>query len=468
MESKKAAITFCAGVGTVTGANFLLEIAGKRILIDCGLEQGSEFADARNREDFMYEPKTIDILLITHAHTDHIGRIPKLFKDGFTGVIYSTPATLDLARVMLADTFHLMQEHSKSKGILPMYEVTDVDKTFAAWKTIPYYQDFQLSDDVSVYLKDSGHILGSCMYEIWLNNRDNPPSQGSGGQRKIVFTGDLGNSPSLFLRDTDAITGATYMVMESVYGDRNHEPKDERQQKLLDIVKDTIARKRTLLIPVFSLERTQDILYELNDLVERKLIGDIKVYVDSPLASKVTEIYKQHTADFNQGARDIIAQGDDVFQFKLLSHTMEREASEHISHTDNPKIILAGSGMSVGGRVIKHELHYLPDPNATILFVGYQAAGTLGRKILDGAKDITIIDQKLHIKAEVKSIMGYSSHKDSDHLLDFVATGQESLKKVFVAMGEPKSALFLVQRIRDYIGVDAKFPKQGERVELEM
>ncbi|MDQ3076885.1 MAG: MBL fold metallo-hydrolase [bacterium] len=458
MEQQKSAITFCSGVGTVTGANFLFEIASKRILIDCGLEQGSELASERNRETFAYDPSTIDILFITHAHTDHIGRIPKLVKDGFKGIIYSTPATLDLAKVMLPDSLHLLGDDARRKGILPLYEQIDVDTTFNLWKTFPYYERLDLGNGISVYAKDSGHILGSAMFEFSLE----------GSHKKVVFTGDLGNSPSLFLRDTDSIEGASYVVMESVYGDRNHELKEERKSKLADIIKDTIARKRTLLIPVFSLERTQDILFEINDLVERNVIGDIKVYVDSPLATKVTEVYKQYSKDFNESARDLVAQGDDIFEFKLLRHTIERKDSEHIEHTENPKIILAGSGMSVGGRILKHEEQFLPDPSATILFVGYQSAGTLGRRILDGDKKVKLQGNNVPVRCEVQSIMGYSSHKDSDRLVEFVATGGSSLKKVFVAMGEPKSALFLVQRIRDYIGVDALHPKQGQRVELEM
>lgn len=458
MEQQKAAITFCSGVGTVTGANFLLELGPKKMLIDCGLEQGGELASERNREAFSYDPSTIDILFITHAHTDHIGRIPKLVKDGFKGIIYSTPATLDLAKVMLPDSLHLLQEEAKRKGILPIYEAEHVDQTFSLWKTIPYYSQHDLGDGIKVYLKDSGHILGSAMFEF---------SQ-EGSHKKIVFTGDLGNSPSLFLRDTDPLKDASYVVMESVYGDRNHEPHEERKNKLRDIIQDTITRKRTLLIPAFSLERTQDILFEINDLVERKVIGDIPVYVDSPLALKVTEVYKAYSADFNEMAKDLIAQGDNVFDFKLLKNTPDRKDSEHIEQTANPKIILAGSGMSVGGRILKHEEQYLPDPQATILFVGYQSAGTLGRRIIDGEKKVKINNQNITVRAEVKSIMGYSSHKDSDHLIEFVAEASASLKKVFVAMGEPKSALFLVQRLRDYVGVDALYPKQGQRIEIEM
>jgi metallo-beta-lactamase family protein len=449
-------LTFCGGVGTATGATFLLTIGQKKILIDCGLEQGSEFADASNREDFIFNPAEVEMLLVTHAHTDHIGRIPKLVRDGFKGKIYSTPATRDLAEVMIPDTLHLLLQDAQRDGQLPLYEEQDVTKTFSLWQTIPYYSNFDLGDGVTAFLKDSGHVLGSAMYELTIQ-----------GKGKVVFTGDLGNSPALFLRDTDKITDANYMVMESVYGDRNHESKEERKQKLTEVIKDTIRHSRTLVIPAFSLERTQDILFEINDLIERNEIGDVKVYIDSPLAAKVTSIYKRYTKDFNELAQDLVAQGDDLFDFPKLKFTIQRHDSDMIHNKANPKIIMAGSGMSNGGRIMKHEKFFLPDPNTTLLLVGYQSLGTLGRKIQDGNKEIMIDGEKVVIRAKVESIFGYSSHKDSDHLIEFVADTAKTAKKVFVVMGEPKSALFLVQRLRDYLGVNAIHPKKGDTFELD-
>ncbi len=455
MGPEKPKLSFFGGVGSVTGANFLFEIAGKKILVDCGLEQGSSFAEERNREAFPYDPKTIDILFITHAHADHIGRIPKLVKDGFNGIIYSTPATKDLTAVMLPDTLRIIEQEARQIGVLAMYESQDVDKTMSLWKTIDFYSTLNLDNGLSVFVKDSGHILGSAMYEFSYN------------AKKMVFTGDLGNSPSLFLRDTDVVNDATYLLMESVYGDRNHESKDERRKMFTDIVKDTIARKRTLVIPAFSLERTQDVLYELNHLIEDEHIGKIKVFIDSPLATEITNIYRGYSNEFKDSARAHIAQDGDLFNFPELKFTVEKRQSEHIDDTPSPKIIIAGSGMSNGGRIMGHERRFLPDKNATILFIGYQAAGTLGRQILDGAKQVNVDGMNVKINAELKSIMGYSSHKDSDHLVDFVGETAKTVKKVFVTMGEPKSAMFLVQRLRDYLGVDAVMPKRGETIELD-
>lgn len=450
---------FEGGVGTATGAQFLLECESPsgvyRIVVDCGLLQGVQESDEFNHAAFSYDPSTIDVVCVTHAHADHIGRIPKLVKDGFTGVIYSTPATQDLARVMLDDQCNIMAHNAQTKQEEPLYGKQDVQKAFTLWKTVPYHTMHEIGPGITMYCKDAGHILGSAMIELSRNGR------------KIVFTGDLGNSPSLFLRDTETVTDAHYMVMESVYGDRNHESKETRRAKLTRIIKTTIAEKRTLIIPVFSLERTQDVLYEINDLVESGGIKPIPVFIDSPLAIKVTDIYKKWVSEYKEDIQKRIAGGDDVFDFAKLKATARTEDSMRIQDIANPKIILAGSGMSAGGRIVAHEKHFLPDPHATILFVGYQAAGTLGRKIQEGGRVVTIHGEEVVVRARIESVNGYSSHKDSDHLIEFVDKASASLKTVFVAMGEPKSSMFLAQRLRDYIGVKAVYPERGSIHVLE-
>lgn len=454
-----AKLTFYGGTGTVTGANFLLEVAGLKILVDCGLLQGSQNADNFNRSEFPYDPKSIDYLLVTHAHTDHIGRIPKLVKDGFIGEILSNEETKDLASILLDDTVKILSQEAKRHGVLPIYDNKDVTSALSLWNTYPYHTKKELKNGVGLYLRDAGHILGSTMIEI------------SHEGKNIVFTGDLGNSPSILLKDTEAITDANYLVMESVYGDRNHEPKTERTKKLRSVIEDAIKHSRTLIIPAFSLERTQMIIYEMNELFEnREIKQQIPVFIDSPLAIKVTEIYKKYTEDFNEKVRADIASGDQIFSFPRLKFTLEAKDSMAIEHIPNPKIIIAGSGMSVGGRVVIHEKHYISNPSAQIMFVGYQTAGSLGRQVQDGAKEVTIHGEKKAVKAKIDSIAGYSSHKDSDHLLDFVATASETnkLKKVFVVMGEPKSALFLVQKIRDNLGVEALHPEYKEEVEIDL
>lgn len=455
MNSK---ITFYTGVGSVTGANFLFELGNKRILVDCGLVQGEREAMGDNRLPFGYDPKSIDILFVTHAHLDHVGRIPKLIKEGFVGEIYSTSETRSLAELILEDAVNLLKKSATEQGLEPLYTEQDMRQSFNNWKTIDYHTDHSFGD-FSVYLKDSGHILGASMFEFRYKKNDK--------DRKVVFTGDLGNSPSPLLRDTESIEGADYVVMESVYGDRNHEPKSERIEKLERIIKDTINKKGTLVIPAFSLERTQVLIYEMNNLIENKIIPSIPVYIDSPLATRITEVYKRGTEQFNKQTREQINSGDDIFSFPKLSYTHGAEESKSLERIPGPKIIIAGSGMSVGGRVIRHEEIYLPDPNSTILLVGYQTLGTIGRHLLDGDKKVTIGHDTVKVKARIDSILGYSSHKDSDHLVEFVNTAQNTLKKAFVVMGEFKSSTFLSQRIKDELGIQAVCPEVAKTYELE-
>ncbi len=460
--ARKIQITFETGVGTVTGANFLMELGQgneksdvpKKILVDCGLVQGEKFADDENRKDFAYDPSIIDYLFITHAHLDHVGRIPKLVKDGFKGVIYSTPETRSLGRLILDDACELLARAAKREGLSPIYEKVDVEKAFTQWQEISYHVKTPFDGGFEVYLQDAGHILGSTMFNFLIDGK------------KIVFTGDLGNSPTPLLKDTEKLDGANYLIMESVYGDRNHEPKSERREKLKTFINETLAKQGTVMIPAFSLERTQVILYELNELVEGNEIPHVPVFVDSPLATKVTDIYKGSKNYFNPKTQSQIAGGDDIFDFPRLSFTLTGEDSRSIEHTKGPKIILAGAGMSSGGRVTHHEITYLPDARNTLLLVGYQSLGTLGRKLQDGAKEVIINGEHVRVNARIESIEGYSSHKDSDHLVEFVGDSKDTLKQVFVVMGEPKASLFLAQKLRDYVDVNAIYPERGKVYEI--
>ncbi len=456
-------ITFCGGVTSVTGANFLTEIykhdgSVLTFLVDCGMEQGTEKAKIYNASPFAFDPAKVDILLVTHAHMDHIGLIPKLVRHGFRGTIYSTPETRDLSVFMLDDCLKLVTQEADQAGVDPIFEEQDLRHTFELWKTISYHKDFTLfkhgKEKVTVFLKDAGHVLGSSMFEISI------PLNGE--TRKILFTGDLGNSPAPILKDTEKITDVDYIVMESVYGDRNHEDKPERLRKLQQAIEDTIDREGILLIPSFSLEKTQEVLYEINRLFEDGVVKEIPLYLDSPLATKLLPVYKKYTKDYNKDATERRSRGDDILNFKTLKIIHDAEESKSIKFTKNPKIIMAGSGMSTGGRILHHELNYISDKKTILLFMGFQALGTLGREIRDGAKQVTIYGHHVPVHAEIRTIDGYSGHKDSDHLVSFVEDTADSVKRVFVAMGESKSALFLVQRLRDYLGVDAIHPQDGD------
>ena len=387
---------------------------------------------------------------------DHIGRVPALVRQGFKGVIYSTGATKELADVMLRDSIGIMEKEAEKEGKEPLYGATDVEQTLSLWKDIPYHAVTKIGGNFSFSFKDAGHILGSAIVEL------------SRGDRKIAFTGDLGNSPAPLLRGTEPVVDADYMVMESVYGDRNHENKGERLEQLREIICSTIGKKGVLLIPAFSIERTQVLLHELKHLVEEGRIDKIPIFLDSPLAIAVTDIYRKQVENFNKGIQGEIASGEEIFNFPELKFTKTTEESKSINYVDSPKVIIAGAGMSHGGRIQHHEARYLSDPTTTLLMVGFQVPGSLGRKLQDGLKEVYIHDKAVRVNARIETIRGYSAHKDSDGLIDFVEQGKDRFKKVFVAMGEPKASLFLVQRLRDFLDVDAVAPRQGESYEIEL
>lgn len=456
MNDIRPSVTFWGGVGAVTGANFLVSSFKTTFLVDCGMMQGLPQTEMLNKEDFPYDPKKIDCLFVTHAHIDHIGRIPKLVRDGFRGKIFSTQETKSLSELMLADATRIMDNKSRESGTLSLYDKKDVDTTLSLWQAVAYHKNILISEDLSVELFDAGHILGSSMFlfSIFDGNK----------KIKILFTGDLGNSPSTLLRDTEFVNDADYIVMDSVYGDRNHESKEERERRFKKIILDGIERKGAILIPSFSLERTQTILYEINNLIEGGYIRSIPVFLDSPLAIELTNIYEKISSLYNKSVQDDISSGDKIFEFPKLKMTAKVEDSKKIHLTPDPKIIIAGSGMSTAGRILHHESRYLSDPNATIILLGYQAVGTLGRELENNAKSVIINGKNIEIRAKIERINGYSGHKDSQGLLNFVEKSSESgkLKKIFVVMGEPKSSLFIAQRVHDYLNIDAILPEKGK------
>jgi len=481
----------------------MLEHDSKFILVDCGLLQDSR--EEKNFEPFKYNPAEVDFLLITHAHMDHIGKVPKLVKDGFKGKIISTVETMELSKPMLEDALRVMQSKFPNQKL---FSQEDIQKAFSLWQGHRYGEKIELFENCFLEMQNAGHILGSAI----LNVTTSPPTPLLAKERgektiTVSFTGDLGNSPSTLLPDTDIPLGADYIVMESVYGDRNHIDKKERRERLKEAILEGIKKEGTIIIPAFSIERTQVLLYELNNMIEDKEIPSVPVFLDSPLALKVTDIYKKYEKDFKKSVQEEIKKGDDIFDFPGLQIIKSAQDSAEIEKIKGARIILSGSGMSEGGRVVNHELSYLPDPSATIILVGYQAAGTLGRKLEDGAKEIEITPpqplpkgegqernqyankRKIKVRAKIEVVKGYSSHMDSEHLVEFVekttspglrlglssteerqgkqTSFSHKLKRVFVIMGEPKSSLFLCQRIREYLDIDAIYPGEGREYELK-
>lgn len=452
-------VTFAGGVQMPTGSNFLVEFGGKKILIDCGLVQGEKYSLPINSEPFTYDPATIDYLFITHAHLDHVGRIPKLVRDGFKGQIVSTDPTRDMGELIMLDSLGVLGKEAASSGVPALYEEKDVLESMHLWTgTVPYETAFTISTndgDAVVTLHDAGHILGSAVVEIAYKGK------------KLAFTGDLGNTPSPLMKETTPLKDIDYLVIESVYGDRNHKDKDKRIEIFKEAVTSTVQKGGTVLIPAFSIERTQELLMAFNELVESKQIPEIPVYLNSPLGINITKVYKKYETWFNENTESIIKSGDDIFKFKGLIETASPEESKAINHDTRPKVIIAGSGMSNGGRILHHEAQYLPDPNSTIIIVGYQAVNTVGRHIVDEEKEVYIHGSLVPLRARVVNIHGFSAHKDSDHLVEFVDSTKETLKKVFVVLGEPKSTYFLGQRIHEEYGVSVTVPEKGDKVELE-
>lgn len=454
-DRKRTTLTFHGGADSVTGANFLLTGESARMLIDCGLFQGCDFCEDENYAPFPYEPASITHTLVTHAHIDHVGRIPKLVKDGFRGEIVSTEATKEIAQHLLRDSTELLLRDAQKRGKKPLYGEEDVAGALALWRGVPYGEVTELPEGYALRLRNAGHILGSALVELTREGR------------RFVATGDLGNDSSELLDPPERVTDAHYLLIESVYGDREHDISGRRDE-LENIIEDTVARGGDVLIPAFSTERTQDLMYEVRTLMREKRIPSVPVFVDSPLASRITRSFLSHPSYFKREITARIEGGEDIFAFDELRFTASREESEHIASVEGPKIIIAGSGMSNGGRVLSHERRILKDPRSTLLIVGYQSAGSLGRRLLEGEKRVEISLEKIEVKARVEAIFGYSAHRDGAGLLDFVGGSADTLEKVFVAMGEPKSASFLTQRIRDYLGVPAVAPQRGESVVIDL
>lgn len=447
-------VSFYGGAQEVTGSCFLFDSGSTKILIDCGLFQCPKFCDIRSEESFLFSPSEIAALFVTHAHIDHTGRIPKLVRDGFAGKIFSTHPTRELSELMLRDSLGVLAKEASRENRQTFYSDEDISRAMEMWKGAEYREEITVGD-MKIVLRDSGHVLGSAMIDI---------SWGNG--RRAVFTGDIGNPPTPLLNDPEEVPDADFLLVESTYGSRVHEDRALRKLKLERFIEDIVRGGGAIMIPAFSLERTQELLFEINDLVEAGRIPAVPVFLDSPLAISATAIYKKYERYFNKEANARITSGDDLFHFPLLKMTRTTEESKRINDVPAPKIIIAGSGMSTGGRILHHERRYLPDPRSALLMVGYQAPGSLGRILQDGADKVTIFGERIEVRARIETLSGYSAHPDREQLLNFIAKGRGRLEKVFAIQGEPASALFLVQRVRDYLGVKAYAPSYGESYEL--
>ena len=471
-------ITFLGATKTVTGSNFLVEAAGKKFLVDCGMYQGQAQDEWENSAPFDYDVNEIDCMLLTHAHIDHSGRIPKLYNEGFRKKIYATKATCDLCSIMLPDSGHIQEMEIEwknrkriRKGLLPeqpLYTAEQAEKCLEVFEPVKYDEIVDIDENIHARFNDAGHMLGSAIIEVWANE--------NGKTTKAVFTGDLGNNDIPLLSSPTMISTADYLVMESTYGGRLHIRNDDKAQIFLDIVSETLDKGGTVVIPSFAVGRTQEILYELNNLkdidkgeeFERKYrtLMEAPVYVDSPLAISATEIFKENMELFDEETQEIMKQGNNPLEFPDLHFTRTPEESKELNEKDEASIIISASGMCEIGRIKHHLKHNLWNPNSTILFVGYQAPGTLGRKIVDGAKTVKIFGEEIAVNARIEYIEGYSGHADQEWLLNFVYSFIRKPKTIFLVHGEPEGQIVLKQKIQGTTEIPVIIPEYGEQYEL--
>lgn len=439
----------------VTGANYLLESKGEKILVDCGLHQGSYYCERKNFEPFGYNPKEIKAVFVTHAHIDHTGRLPKLYKDGFRGIIYSTLPTKDFSRELLLDSEDILRREAEREGLTPLYNADDVLGLMNLWQTADYDKPFNIGS-FKATLVNAGHILGSSSVIIEAENKI------------IIFSGDIGNHKPPLIKEWKPLNiPARYCLVESTYGNRLHENIEKRGELLEDIIEDAIKAGGVLMVPAFAMERIQALLYQLNELVENGRVPRVPVFVDSPLAIKLTAVYKWHEHYWSDEAWKMVGEDRSLFNFPGLKLSYTKEESKAIKDAPSPKIIIAGSGMSHGGRILFHELEYLRDPQSTILFIGYQVSGSLGRQILDGARTVKILGEEVPVRCRVAHVFGYSAHADQNQLLDWLRPMRGTLKKVFVVQGDSDVSLEFASVVQDRLAVQAYVPSEGEEIVLE-
>lgn len=461
-------LTFLGGAKTVTGSCFLLETKEEKILIDCGMFQGSKELQQLNEAPWPFRPKDISYVLVTHAHIDHTGRLPKLIRDGFKGKILCTKSTHDLCRVMLPDSGHIQEidtmiynrkrSRQRKSRKEPLYTQSDALAVIPHLIPLPYHERVSLSPYISVRFRDAGHILGSAIIELWVKEE--------GKMSKLTFSGDLGYPGQAIVRDPEGIEETDYLFVESTYGNRLHPPVPERTGLLRQVIEETRKDGGILLIPAFAIGRTQELLFHLHKLFKQNKIEPLPVYIDSPLAIAATEIFQANTDAFNEESSSLLERGENPLSFPGLSYVRTQEESQKLNELKESAIIIAGSGMADAGRILHHLKHQLWKENNHVAFVGYQAEGTLGRRLLSGATRVHIFGNHVRVAAKIHDLTALSSHADRDQLLSWLKKFHRPPKKVFVIHGEEESSLAFAQAVRQQLGWNACVPNRGEIVQL--
>lgn len=452
-------ITFYGAAKEVTGSCSLLNAAGLNVLVDCGMFQGGPEYESKNFDPLAFNPKDINAVIVTHAHLDHVGRLPLLIRGGFTGYFYATPATIELAELILEDTLQIMIYNNEKTGSPILFDKTDIAAVMTQFKAVDYHEPFVLSGkdgEIKIEFYDAGHIFGSVFAVI--------DAEG----KRVVFSGDIGNVNVPILRETESLpSNIDLLVCESTYGDRLHETNEKRQEVIERMVSNAISHGGVLMIPSFSLERTQELIYDLNDLIDRKKeLPRVPIFLDSPLAIGATKVYRKYVNYYDEKARKLVENGDDLFEFPGLTMCETKEESIRINQVPAPKMVIAGAGMMTGGRIIHHAKRYLSDDKSTLLIIGYQAAGTLGRRILEGESPVMIYGEQIPVRCHIDAVGALSAHGDQKKLLDWIGGGNTLPKKVCLNHGEPLAAEGLAERVKEEFGIDAAIAGLGMSVEV--
>lgn len=463
-------LTFLGAAHEVTGSCYLLRVGEKNIMIDCGMEQGR---DIYENQPLPIAPSQVDCLLLTHAHIDHSGRIPLLVKNGYRGPVMATTATTELCNIMLRDSAHIQEfeaewrnrkaKRSGAEEYQPIYTMQDAEAALKLFEGIEYGETFEVCEGVTGRFVDVGHLLGSASIELWVTE--------DGQQKKLVFSGDIGNDHQPLLRDPHILKEADYVVMESTYGDRSHGPRPDYVTELAGLIQSTFDRGGNLVIPSFAVGRTQEMLYFLRQIKERNLVkghGDFTVYVDSPLAVEATQIFRRQWQEcYDEEARALVEQGINPLNFSGLKLSLTSDDSKAINFDERPKVILSASGMCEAGRIRHHLKHNLWRPQSTILFVGYQSPGTLGRALVEGARQVRLFGETIEVRANIQVLAGVSGHADNEGLMRWAAGFKDHKpQRVFVTHGEDTVCDIFANRLTAELGYPATAPYNGAEYDL--
>lgn len=463
-------VKFLGAAENVTGSKFLAETRGSRILVDCGLYQERDLQD-RNWERFAAPPASVENVLLTHSHLDHCGYLPRLVKEGFNGNIFCTPPTKEITQILLLDAARIQEEDAVTKKTrhqsedrrgphpeIPLYTVEDAKKVFPLFKTTPYEEQVQVSPDVKATFHDAGHILGAATIELEVDEGES--------KRTVVFSGDIGRWDRPILNDPVIPGKADYVLMESTYGDRLHEEQNVSVERLREIIIETQNAGGNVVVPTFATERAQEILYYLSGLMRNGRIPSVPVFIDSPMAIDITEIFKKNVAYLDEETKELIKKGESPFSFPLLNTARTTEESKAINFKKGTSVILSGSGMCTGGRVKHHLKHNINRAESTVLFVGYQAQGTLGRELSDGARNVRIFGENYPVRAKIENVEGFSGHADRNELLRWVSGFKKTPEKIFVIHGEKETAIRFADTLRKNVKSSVIVPEYLQEVLL--